>query len=117
MICAGQIKTREGCARLNVGAPDARRPRADSNFPTPSGKREFASTAAQEGGPMLEVYRQCYAGSDPGGAVDPLPDYRAEAQADEGPFLLVRKVLRAANRSLRGLVTCPRTPPRGSWRP
>lgn len=80
---------REGYARLNVGAPDERRPHAKGNFPTPSGKCELASTAAQEGGRMLEVYRQGYAGSDPGGAVDPLPDYRAEAQADEGPFVLV----------------------------
>jgi len=80
---------REGYARLNVGAPDERRPHAEGHFPTPSGKCELASTAAQEGGRMLEVYRQGYAGSDPGGAVDPLPDYRAEARADEGPFLLV----------------------------
>jgi len=38
---------------------------------------------------MLEVYRQGYSGSDQGGAVDPLPDYRPEHAAAEGPFVLV----------------------------
>jgi hypothetical protein len=72
----GARQTREGYARLNVGAPDARRPHAEGNFPTPSGKCEFAGTAAHEGGRMLEVYRQGCSASDPGGAVDPLPDIR-----------------------------------------
>jgi anaerobic selenocysteine-containing dehydrogenase len=38
---------------------------------------------------MLEVYRQGYSGSEPGGAVDPLPDYRHTAAEDERPFALV----------------------------
>lgn len=38
---------------------------------------------------MLEVYRQGYSGSDTGGAVDPLPGYRPEAQAEKEPFVLV----------------------------
>jgi len=80
---------RDGFARLNVGAPDERLPHAEGNFPTPSGKCELASAVADEGGRMLEVYRQGYSGSDQGGAVDPLPDYRPEHAAAEGPFVLV----------------------------
>jgi anaerobic selenocysteine-containing dehydrogenase len=80
---------REGYARLNVGAPDERCPHAEGNFPTPSGKCELASSTAHEGGRMLEVYRQGCSVSDPGGAVDPLPDYRDTAAENECPFLLV----------------------------
>ncbi|WP_170144330.1 molybdopterin-containing oxidoreductase family protein [Dichotomicrobium thermohalophilum] len=80
---------RDGYARLNVGAPNERRPHAEGNFPTPSGKCELASAVAHEGGRLLEVYRQGYSGSDTGGAVDPLPGYRPEAQAEKEPFVLV----------------------------
>lgn len=81
--------SRDGYARLNVGAPDRRNPHAEGGFPTPSGKCELASAAAHEGGRMLEVYRQGYTGSDPGGTVDTLPFFREDTQADEGPFVLI----------------------------
>lgn len=80
---------RDGFARLQVGDPASRRPHAEGNFPTPSGKCEFSSSLAGSGGAMLDIYRQGFAGSEPGGAVDPLPGYRnGESQLDL-PFVLL----------------------------
>ena len=80
---------RDGFARLNIGDKDARMPHAEGNFPTPSGKCEFASSVAEQGGVMIEVYRQGYLGSEPGGAVDPIPEFKAQNADTTHPFVLV----------------------------
>lgn len=79
----------EGFVRLNVGEPDSRCPHAEGNFPTPSGKCEFVSSVAETGGTMLEVYRQGFTGSEPGGAVDPLPGHVPLASSGSYPLALI----------------------------
>lgn len=64
-----------GWMRLNVGAPDTRAPHAEGNFPTPSGKCEFRSSLAEGGNFVVPVWRSMYEGMQPGGYVDPVPDY------------------------------------------
>jgi anaerobic selenocysteine-containing dehydrogenase len=64
-----------GWMRLNVGAPDVRAPHAEGNFPTPSGKCEFKSSLAEGGNFVVPVWRSMYEGMQPGGYVDPVPDY------------------------------------------
>ena len=80
---------RDGFARLAVGPADGRCPHAEGNFPTPSGKCELESSTAGEGAAMLDVYRQGFKGSEPGGAVDPLPQHRAFVEDDAHPFILL----------------------------
>ncbi|UXA18822.1 molybdopterin-dependent oxidoreductase [Mycobacterium sp. SMC-4] len=64
-----------GWMRLNVGTPDVRAPHAQGNFPTPSGKCEFKSSLAEGGNFVVPVWRSMYEAMQPGGYVDPLPDY------------------------------------------
>ncbi|GAB3217150.1 hypothetical protein GCM10027535_06120 [Mycolicibacterium hippocampi] len=64
-----------GWMRLNVGTPDTRAPHAEGNFPTPSGKCEFKSSLAEGGNFVVPVWRSMYDGMQPGGYVDPIPDY------------------------------------------
>ncbi len=64
-----------GWMRLNVGTPDTRAPHAEGNFPTPSGKCEFKSGLAEGGNFVVPVWRSMYEAMQPGGYVDPLPDY------------------------------------------
>jgi anaerobic selenocysteine-containing dehydrogenase len=64
-----------GWMRLNVGMPDVRAPHAEGNFPTPSGKCEFKSSLAEGGNFVVPVWRSMYEGMQPGGYIDPLPDY------------------------------------------
>ncbi|CAA0138306.1 Dimethyl sulfoxide reductase DmsA [Mycolicibacterium vanbaalenii] len=64
-----------GWMRLNVGTPDTRAPHAEGNFPTPSGKCEFKSSLAEGGNFVVPVWRSMYDGMQPGGYVDPVPDY------------------------------------------
>ncbi|WP_158168965.1 molybdopterin-containing oxidoreductase family protein [Mycolicibacterium smegmatis] len=64
-----------GWMRLAVGAPDKRAPHAEGNFPTPSGKCEFKSSLAEGGNFVVPVWRSMYEGMQPGGYVDPVPDY------------------------------------------
>lgn len=65
----------KGFERLRIDAPDRRAPHADGNFPTPSGKCEFVSSMAAKGNVVNPVWRQMYAGAQPGQAVDPVPDF------------------------------------------
>jgi anaerobic selenocysteine-containing dehydrogenase len=65
----------KGYLRLNVGMPDVRAPHAEGNFPTPSGKVEFKSSLAAGGNFVVPVWRSMYEAFQPGGYVDPLPDY------------------------------------------
>ena len=64
-----------GWMRLAVGTPDVRAPHAEGNFPTPSGKCEFKSSLAEGGNFVVPVWRSMYEGMQPGGYVDPVPDY------------------------------------------
>ncbi|KUI25461.1 molybdopterin-dependent oxidoreductase [Mycobacterium sp. GA-2829] len=64
-----------GWMRLSVGTPDTRAPHAEGNFPTPSGKCEFKSSLAEGGNFVVPVWRSMYEGMQPGGYVDPVPDY------------------------------------------
>ena len=64
-----------GYARLNVGLPHERKPHAEGRFPTPSGKCEFKSSLAEGGNFVIPVWRSMYDKMQPGGYLDPLPDY------------------------------------------
>jgi anaerobic selenocysteine-containing dehydrogenase len=73
-ITLEQLKAK-GYMRLNVGMPDVRAPHAEGNFKTPSGKCEFAASAAAGGNFVVGVWRSGYEAMQPGGPVDPVPDY------------------------------------------
>ena len=80
-----------GYMRLNVGAPDTRAPHAEGNFPTPSGKCEFKSSLAAGGNFVVLVWRSMYEAMQPGGYVDPLPDYVPPFESpDSNPALAKR---------------------------
>ena len=64
-----------GYMRLNVGLPGERAPHAEGNFKTPSGKCEFAASAAANGDFVVGVWRSGYEGMQPGTPVDPVPNY------------------------------------------
>ena len=64
-----------GYLRLNVGLPHERAPHAQGNFKTPSGKCEFAASAAAGGNFVVSVWRSGYEGMQPGTPVDPVPNY------------------------------------------
>jgi anaerobic selenocysteine-containing dehydrogenase len=65
-----------GWARLNLPGPDEYCPHADGNFPTPSGKTEFRSSALEGlGNFVVSLFRQLCDEFQPGGYVDPLPYY------------------------------------------
>ena len=80
---------RDGYARLAVEAPDRRTPHDRGAFPTPSGKCEFVSSVADDGGAILDVYRQGWTGGNDRGAVDPLPDWREAPASGDHPFTLL----------------------------
>ena len=65
----------EGYRRLNVGLPGERAPHAQGNFKTPSGKCEFKSSMAEGGNFVVGVWRSGYEAMQPGGFVDPVPNY------------------------------------------
>ncbi|HSV72087.1 MAG TPA: molybdopterin-dependent oxidoreductase [Methylibium sp.] len=64
-----------GYLRLNVGLPHERAPHAEGNFKTPSGKCEFAASAAANGNFVVSVWRSGYEGMQPGTPVDPVPNF------------------------------------------
>lgn len=64
-----------GWLRLNVGLPHERKPHAEGNFKTPSGRCEFKSSLAENGNFVAEVWRSGYTGMQPRNYVDPVPDY------------------------------------------
>jgi anaerobic selenocysteine-containing dehydrogenase len=80
-----------GYMRLNIGAPHTRAPHAEGNFPTPSGKCEFKSSLAEGGNFVVPVWRSMYEAMQPGGYVDPLPDYVPPFESpDSNPELAAR---------------------------
>ncbi len=65
-----------GWARLNLPGADEYAPHAEGNFPTPSGKTEFRSSALEAAGNfVVPLFRQLSDEFQPGGTVDPLPHY------------------------------------------
>ena len=70
----------KGYMRLNVGMPDTRAPHAKGNFKTPSGKCEFAASAAAGGNFVVPVWRSGYEAMQPGTPVDPVPNYIASEE-------------------------------------
>jgi anaerobic selenocysteine-containing dehydrogenase len=79
---------RTGWARLNLPAPDEYAPHAAGNFPTPSGKVEFRSQAAEGGNFVVPLFRQGSNDHQPGEAVDPLPHYVPPRETAEGGYRL-----------------------------
>lgn len=72
-----------GWFRLAIGDPKTRTPHAEGNFPTPSGKCEFYSQGAADGGDFVAPpFRQMYMAYQPGTKLDPLPGY---VPANESP--------------------------------
>ncbi len=78
----------EGFARLNVGNAQTRMPHRFGEFPTPSGRFEFASSQNETGGGILNVYRQGVEDKRKYQAVDALPSYKSNVVPDEG-FVLI----------------------------
>jgi anaerobic selenocysteine-containing dehydrogenase len=65
-----------GWARLSLPPADQYAPHAEGSFPTPSGKVEFRSSIAEQGGNfVLPLFRQGSNEFQPGGTIDPLPHY------------------------------------------
>ena len=65
-----------GYFHLHMGDPATRTPHAEGNFPTPSGKVEFYSEAAEKNGNFVAPpFRQMYGAFQGGEALDPLPGY------------------------------------------
>ncbi|WP_334148103.1 molybdopterin-containing oxidoreductase family protein [Hyphomicrobium sp.] len=64
-----------GWMRLNVGSPSERTPHAEGNFKTPSGKCEFKASLAEKGNFVEGVWRSGYTEMQPGGFVDPVPNF------------------------------------------
>ncbi|MSP68212.1 MAG: molybdopterin oxidoreductase family protein [Alphaproteobacteria bacterium] len=100
----GEARAR-GYIRLKLPAPDAGRPHAEGNFPTPSGKCEFVSSAAAAGSGVLPNFRQMYRGNQAGLAVDPLPDFvpPAEGHGRYGLSLISPKAHALLNSSYANL--------------
>jgi anaerobic selenocysteine-containing dehydrogenase len=73
-IALDDVRTK-GYTRLSMPAPDQWAPHREGNFPTPSGKCEFKSTAAGMGNFVAPLFRQGYNGDQDGATVDPLPHY------------------------------------------
>ena len=83
-----QSISEQGFARLNVGDPKNRTPHRNGEFPTASGKFEFASSQSKSGGDILNVYRQGVDDKKKYPAVDALPSYKPNAVPDDG-FVLI----------------------------
>jgi len=81
---------RDGHARLRIGEIDDYIPHAEGNFPTPSGKTEFVSSAAAGGNFVIPLFRQGSLEFQPGDSIDPLPDYVAPGESAAGSNLAMR---------------------------
>jgi anaerobic selenocysteine-containing dehydrogenase len=70
---------KQGYAKLNIDLV----PHAQGNFPTPSGKCEFVSSAKVDSNFVLSAFRQGYAEYEPGEAIDPLPTYTPQRESKQ----------------------------------
>ncbi|MQA13087.1 MAG: molybdopterin-dependent oxidoreductase [Pseudonocardiaceae bacterium] len=77
-----------GWARLNLPSADEYAPHAEGGFPTPSGKCEFASSAAAGGNFVVPLFRQGSNEFQPGDPVDPLPHYIPPREQPDGHYRL-----------------------------
>lgn len=66
---------KQGYMRLNIPPKEEYAPHAQGNFPTPSGKCEFVSSASAGGNFVIPLFRQGYAGQQMGDKVTRMPDY------------------------------------------
>ena len=66
---------RDGYARLTLPPAADYAPHREGNFPTPSGKCEFAASMAANGDFVLPLFRQGSEEFQSGTPVDPLPHY------------------------------------------
>jgi anaerobic selenocysteine-containing dehydrogenase len=64
-----------GYVSLAEGGVDTRKPHAEGNFPTPTGKCELRTTQADKGNFVVPVWRSMYTELQPGEPVDPLPHW------------------------------------------
>jgi anaerobic selenocysteine-containing dehydrogenase len=81
-----------GWARLSIPDADAYAPHAEGGFPTPSGKVELASSAAEQAGDfVVSVFREGYDAFQAGTPVDPLPHWfePAESCSERYPLTLL----------------------------
>jgi anaerobic selenocysteine-containing dehydrogenase len=87
-ITLGSLR-RTGWARLTLPSPEKYAPHAEGNFPTPSGKVEFRSSLAADGGNfVVPLFRQGSNEHQPGGAIDPLPHYVPPRETTEDGYRL-----------------------------
>lgn len=70
-----------GFARLTVGTKDDRKPHAEGNFPTPTGKCHFKVQGAKNF--VAPPFRQMYEGMQPGQDIPELPDYMPPRERPE----------------------------------
>lgn len=82
---------RVGYVHLKVGTPDQRCPHKEGNFPTPSGKVEFKTSAAAGGNFVATPFRQLYDAFQGGEPVDPLPSYVPSRERPETNPALAQK--------------------------
>lgn len=80
-----------GYVHLKVGTPSDRCPHREGNFPTPSGKVEFKTSAAAGGNFVATPFRQLYAAYQGGEPVDPLPSYVPSRERPETNPALAQK--------------------------
>jgi anaerobic selenocysteine-containing dehydrogenase len=69
----------KGYAKLNLDLV----PHAQGNFPTPSGKCEFVSSAKVDSNFVLSAFRQGYEEYEPGEPIDPLPNYTPQRESKQ----------------------------------
>jgi len=82
---------RDGYVHLKVGTPSDRCPHRHGNFPTPSGKVEFKSSAAAGGNFVATPFRQLYDAFQGAEPVDPLPSYVPSRERPETNPALAQK--------------------------
>ncbi len=80
-----------GYAHLKVGTPSDRCPHREGNFPTPSGKVEFKTSAAANGNFVATPFRQLYDAFQAAEPVDPLPAYVPSRERPETNPELAKK--------------------------
>ncbi len=94
-----------GYMRVGIGDKDTRAPHAEGNFPTPSGKCEFKSSAASHGNFVPPPFRAGYNGYQDGGYIDPLPNYMPPYESIEStPELAARYPLNIVSPAAHGFL-------------
>ena len=80
-----------GYVSLAEGGTDTRKPHAEGNFPTPTGKCELRTTQADKGNFVVPVWRSMYNEMQSAEPVDPLPYWQPMYEcAETNPALAAR---------------------------